>query len=65
MLVWRSRRIPHSVFDALAAGVDMLSVQGEVDMMIDLLQAADQPRRFRWLFVCRRFVSPKGRKKKK
>jgi len=56
---------PQEVFEELAAGVDMLSVQGEVDMIIDLLQAADQPRWFRWLFVCRRFVSPKGRKKER
>jgi hypothetical protein len=49
---------PQSVFDALAAGADILSVQGEVDMIVDLLQAADQLRWFRWLFVCRRFFSP-------
>jgi hypothetical protein len=43
---------PQSVFDALASGADLLSVQREVDMIVDLLQAADQPRWFRWLFVC-------------
>ncbi len=49
---------PQGVLDTLAAGADILSVQGEVDMIVDLLQAADQPRWFRWLFVCRRFFSP-------
>lgn len=45
---------PQRVFDALATGADRISVQGEVDSIIDLLQATHQPRWFRWLFVHRR-----------
>jgi hypothetical protein len=48
---------PQEVFEELAAGADMLSVQDEVDMIVDLLQTTDQSRWFRWLFVCRRFFS--------
>jgi len=44
---------PKSVFDALASSANMLSVQGEIDMIVDLLQAAQKPRWFRWLFVHR------------
>jgi hypothetical protein len=49
---------PQEVFEELAAGADMLSVQGEVDTIVDLLQTTDQSRWLRWLFVCRRFFSP-------
>jgi hypothetical protein len=45
---------PQKVFDALATVADRISVQGEIDMIVDLLQAAPQPRWFRWLFVHRK-----------
>lgn len=45
---------PQRVFDALATVADRISVQGEIDMIVDLLQAAPQPRWFRWLFVHRK-----------
>lgn len=40
---------PQKVFDALATMADRISVQGEVDSIVDLLKAAHQPRWFRWL----------------
>ena len=45
---------PQKVFDALATVADRISVRGEIDMIVDLLQAAPQPRWFRWLFVHRK-----------
>jgi hypothetical protein len=44
---------PQGVFDALATVADRISVQCEVDMIVDLLQTAHQPTWFRWLFVHR------------
>lgn len=44
---------PQKVFDALATMADRISVQGEIDRIVDLLQAAHQPRWFRWLSVHR------------
>ena len=44
---------PQEVFDALATVADMISVQSEVDMIVDLLKTAHQPRWFRRLFVHR------------
>jgi hypothetical protein len=44
---------PQDVFDALATVADMISVQSEVDMIVDLLKTAHQPRWFRRLFVHR------------
>ena len=38
---------PQRVFDALATVADMISIQGEVDTIVDLLQTAHQPRWFR------------------
>jgi hypothetical protein len=52
-----SEMTPQQMFDCLAAASDIASVQGNVDAIVQLLEQANRPGWFRWLFVHR------GRKK--